>query len=191
MELANPIQLDDAICLEAKDSGLLIEPNARPIRWLPIGLMATLLALSLVLWLMSFFSIHFSVGGMFWWLVRLVVWSGVVAGLLLAIYPQWRSVRTPVFFINRETQLVEVVRAHSIRRIPFSVIKGVTVKDNPGNHPISRLENNVYKRLRLQRRGIGLVLKHGEVVWCGWASGFDAEIRANATGERIIETLDA
>lgn len=191
MELANPIQLDDAVCLEAKDTGLLIEPNARPIRWLPIGLLGTLLAFSLVLWLMTFLSIHFSVLGLIWWLVRVVVWTVIVIGLVLALYPQWRSVQTPVFFINRETQLVEMVRANSIRRIPFSVIKGVAVKDNPGNHLVNHLENAFYKRLRLQRRGIGLVLKHGEVVWCGWASGHDAEMRANATGQRIIETMDA
>lgn len=191
MDLANPIQLDDAVCLEAKDSGLLIEPNARRVRWLPFSLVASLLILSGVLWLMTLLSLHLSLMGIIGWVLRLVFWSGVLLGLVLALYPQWRSIRSPVFFINRETQIVEMVRAHSIRRIPFSVIKGVTVKDNPGNHLINRLENTFYRRLGLQRRGIGLVLKHGEVVWCGWTSGFDAELRANRVGQRMIETMDA
>lgn len=182
----NPIELDDAVCIEA-NGGVLIEPEARPIRWLPLGLVATLTFLAGLLWLATVLAIVGNLGivSLIGGLLQLLVISVVLFALALSVYAQWLSLRKPVIFFNGDTEVVELVRAHSIRRIPYSVITSVQVGSNLATNYAEYLLGSLLERLHIQRPGVALQLKHGEVIRCATASGIEAQERTASVGERI------
>lgn len=189
VELSGGIPLDDATCFNTPDGGVLIEPGARPVRWVPFWLLSTLALLTLLLLLVSLFSLDGSVVGVLGWLVRNVLLVLLLAGLGLVLYPQWLALRKPVYSILPADELVEVERANSIRRIPFPVITSLRIAADPVENPLDRVLNALFERLNVQRRGIGLVLKHGEVVWCGVLSGEDARERARRIRQRLSQSI--
>lgn len=184
--LQNPLPLDDAICYEA-NGGVLIEPSARPLRWLPFAFLAVLCFLTFLLGLATLKAILGNLGiiSLLGGLVQLAALSIVMLGLLFALYAQWRSLQMPVIFINPNTQLIECVRANAIRRIPFAVVSRVSTTPNLAVNPLERLQNELLARLPYKRQQLVLVLKHGENLRCGITSGVEAESRAEALRQRL------
>lgn len=189
VELTGAIPLDDATCYNTPDGGVLIEPGATPARWVPFWLMLGLEVLTVLLFMASLVSLDGSVLGVFGWLVRNLALGGMVAALALVLYPQWLALRRPVFSIIPDDELIEVEWAHRIRRIPFPVITLLRIAADPVQSPLDRVLNIIFERLNVQRRGIGFVLKHGEVVWCGVLSGEDARDRARRIRQRISQSI--
>jgi len=189
VELTGAIRLDDATCYNTPDNGVLIEPGAQSVRWLAFWLLAALGMLLVMLWVLSLLSLAGSVLGVLGWLVRTVVLTALVIGVGLLLYPQWLALRKPAFSIVPADELVEVERARSIRRIPFTAITSLRIAADPVENPLDRVLNWLFDRMNVQRRGIGLVLKHGEVVWCGVLSGEDARDRARRIRQRISQSI--
>ena len=188
--LTNPIPLDDAICYQAGDA-VLIEPLARRSRWLPFGLVAVLLFFVALLTLLTFVAIldNFGIGALIGGLIRLLILAAVGAGLAFSLHVQWRSLRTPVIYTNREARLVELVWANAIRRIPFYAVIEVKVDDYTGTDAIERRVHHWLRRYQMRRLGVGLVLKHGETVWCGAVTGDAALGSADAVKQRLLNVI--
>ncbi len=150
-------------------------------------------ALVSVLWLLSLLALlgEWRVVSLIVNLVRLVVVTGLLGLLGLSIFPQWRSVRMPVVFVNPQTEIVELLRARSIRRVPLAVITDVRAAPYPAANLPQRVENAVLQRLRFERYGLGLWLQHGECVWCGLVTGDDARSRADAIVARFNLVMHA
>lgn len=188
----NPIHdvilMDDALCALTPE-GVLIDPLARPVRWLPFWLLAVLAALGALLLLMSLFSIQLTVVGLVGWLLRNTILAAALLVLVVVLYVQWTSLRQPVVGINPSTELIVVERSASVRRIPFSVVTSLRIASDPANNSVDRGLNRIYEQFNVPRRGIGLVLQHGEVVWCGVVSGVDARERARNIRQRISECI--
>jgi hypothetical protein len=187
----NPISLDDGVCRDVEGGGVIIDPAARPIRWLPFSLVASIAFLTAFVWLLTFFAIlsSFSIFGLISWLLKMLILSGLLGGLLLSLYPQWKALRMPVVLVNSRTGMVELIRAHSIRRIPFHVVRDMTTRRNPITTPVDLIINRILDRLDIQRYGVGLVLKHGEIVWCGNITADDSQDRAQRIESRIRRVM--
>lgn len=186
--LRDMIEMDDAICALTPE-GVLIDPLARPIRWVLWAALGVVLALTVLLLPMSLLSLHLSLGGLLSWLLRNVILIGAGLGLAASLYTQWKALRQPVVGINPATELIELVRVASVRRIPFSVVTSLRIATDPADNAVDRAVNRLYNHLNIPRRGIGLVLQHGEVVWCGIVSGPDVRERARAIRQRISECI--
>lgn len=184
-QLTNPIAMDDAICFNTPDGGVLIEPTAKPVQWVAFALVAAILVLTTLLALLSLVSIDFSILGLLGWMFRNTILVAIVGALAATLYPQWQALRRPVVSIVPADELIEIVRAHSTRRIPFPVVVSLRIAGDPVEQPLDRVQNIIFERLQVPRRGVGLVLKHGEVVWCGVISGKDARERARHIRQRI------
>lgn len=182
------IALDDAICALTPD-GVLIDPLARPIRWLAFWAIGIVLLLAVIVWVASVFSLHLSILGVMGWLLRNLFLLVAIASGVGALYNQWKSLRQPVVGINPDTELIEVLQAHAVRRIPFSVVTSLRIAADPANNPVDHILNRIFVQVGLPRRGIGLVLQHGEVVWCGTVTGPDAAERARDIRHRISECI--
>ena len=187
----NPIFLDDGVCRDVEGGGVIIDPAARQIRWLPFNLIAGVTFIAIILWLLTLFSIFssFSIVGLVGWLLKMLILTGLLGGLLLSLYPQWKALRMPVVLVNPRTGMVELIRAHSIRRIPFHVIYDMTTRRNPVATPIDPIINRILDRFDFQRHGVGLVLKHRETVWCGHITADDSEDRARRIESRIRRVM--
>lgn len=186
--LHDVIEMDDAICALTPE-GVLIDPLARPVRWVVLGALVGLWVLTALLLLMSLVSVHLALVGVLSWLLRNAILLSVGIALTSSLYAQWEALRQPVVAINPTTELIELVWAASVRRIPFSVVTSLRIATDPAGNAIDRARNRVYAQFDIPRRGIGLVLQHGEVVWCGVVSGPDVRERARAIRQRISECI--
>ena len=184
-QLTNPIPLDFSVCFNTPEGGVLIEPSAAQLHWVPFGLLLTILVLSIGLLLLSLLSIHLTLVGIVGWLLRNIILLGVVLGLGVSLYPQWQALRRPVITISPDDELIEIITANATRRIPFPVVVSLRISGDPVQNPLDRVQNLVFERMNVQRRGVGLVLKHGEVVWCGMISGQEAADRARNIRQRL------
>lgn len=187
----NPVLVDDGVCRDVEGGGVIIDPHARPIRWLPFNLVAGVTFFAAILWLLTLLSIFssLSIMGIIGWLIRMVILTPLLGGLLLSLYPQWKSLRMPVILVNPTTGMIELIRANSIRRIPFHVVKSMDTSRNPVTTPVDKLINQVLDRLAVQRHGVGIVLKHNETVWCGIITADDSEDRARRIESRIRRVM--
>lgn len=187
----NPVLIDDGVCRDVEGGGVIIDPHARPIRWLPFDLVAGVTFFAGILWLLTLFSLFssFSFFGIIGWLLKMLILTGVLGGLLLSLYPQWQSLRMPIVLVNPRTGMVELLRANSIRRIPFHVVKAMTTQRYPIATPLDRIVNRILNRLDFERHGVGLMLKHGEMVWCSVITADDSEDRAQRIESRIRRVM--
>ena len=65
----------------------------------------------------------------------------------------------------------------------------MTARRNPVATPVDLIINRVLDRLGIQRHGVGMVLKHGEIVWCGQITADDSEDRARRIESRIRRVM--
>jgi len=188
--LRDIIPMDDAICALTPE-GVLIDPLARPSRWVVFWAMGALAVLAGLLFIFSILTLPNSFWSVLSWLLRNVLLLIGELGLLSALYMQWKALRRPVVAINPQTELIEVIWANGVRRIPFPAVTSLRIAADPVENRIDVMLNRLAEALPLQvsRRGIGFVLQHGEVVWCGVVSGADARERARAIRHRISECI--
>lgn len=185
--------VDDGHISQSTDGSLVIETKSEPIQWLPFGLLAIILVLTVLLWLMTVGGILGNLGFMMLitGIFKLIILTPLVLALGYSELVQWRALRRPTITVSPVTERVDLRWPGAIRRVPFDAITGLHVVEAASTNRLLELESRLYRLLHLERYRVGTLLKHGETVWLCEVTGRDAQARAGVIGQKLLEIMNS